>query len=92
MFQIAIDPFRCVACMMCELACSYHHKKYFDPQISSIEIKMTGKEMILTGIVYHQKSNTHIACDQCKGESGPLCIKYCEWDAIKILEPTKGGA
>ena len=91
MFHIAVDPSKCVACMMCELACSYHHKKYFDPQISSIEIHRVGKEMVVTGVVYRQESGTHIACDQCEGEAEPLCKKYCEWDAV-ILESAEGGS
>jgi Fe-S-cluster-containing hydrogenase component 2 len=93
MFDVKIDEQKCVVCKLCELACSYHHRKVFDPEISSIEINRTGKAMEVTGIVYSDKGEgSHLACDRCSGEPAPLCSKYCEWNAVIIVQSSGGVA
>jgi len=67
-----IDTVTCVGCRACEVACSFHHKKIFQPSISSIEVKRWEKEGRF-GIVVHTKDeNGRIACDGCG-----FCIEFC---------------
>ena len=87
MISIAIDEEKCIGCRACEIACSHHHKKVFDPEISSIEIHIRGKDMNISAVL-HKKggTNNHLACDRCETETEPLCFKYCDWDAVKMVE------
>ena len=78
----------CVGCRTCEIVCSYHHKKIFSPSISSIEIKQDGKEPSFTISFYEIDHNGRLACDGCKAEDEPLCVKYCNArarDEVKTL-------
>lgn len=83
---------RCIGCRACEIACSYHHRKVFNPKISSLEIRMKGKREDIDVVVYEDfsKQNVpHIPCDRCEGEKEPLCIKYCAANAIQIMVQSK---
>ena len=77
-FSIISD--KCTACRSCEIACSFHFNKTFNPESSKIKIHFapsTGNMEILI-----QKG-----CDKCIEEKVPLCIKYCAPGAI-ILKKT----
>ena len=92
MFSIVIAEEKCVGCRACEIACSYHHRKVFDPEISSIEIYMEGKEQSIAAVIHREEGgNNHLACNQCGGETEPLCSKYCDWDAVQVVQRAKGG-
>ena len=75
---------KCVACDLCILACSFHHKKEFNTNISSIEVYTHGKERDIQIIIHREKEGERLACDDCKGEKEPLCIKYCIPKALDI--------
>lgn len=72
-------PEKCYACKTCELICSYHHKKVFQPSISSISVERDH----INGIWSWSLNDT---CDKCEGEEQPLCAKFCFYDAIVIEE------
>jgi len=83
-----IDTKNCFGCRSCELACSYHHRKIFQPAISSIEIKRwekTGK----FGIVLHsQQEHGRMACDSCG-----FCLQFCPTEArdeLRAIVKAKG--
>jgi len=59
------------------MACSYHHKKAFQPSIASIEVGEIENKSHLGITFYLRNEGIHLACDQCIGENQPLCIKYC---------------
>ena len=93
MFNIIIDEAKCTSCMACEIACSYHHKKVFDPGISSIEIHKHGEKEESISIILHKAvpdtaakgsagKNGHLSCDYCQGENEPLCVRYCASGAV----------
>jgi len=75
--MIKIDIDKCIGCCTCELVCSYHHKKCFNPIFSSIRVNF--KDNYDINIV------TLDTCDY-NGEGGPFCIKFCPVNAIKLVE------
>lgn len=66
----------CGGCRTCELACSFHHKKVFNPVYSSIKIQdkndFKGYKIIFV------ENNEGITCDGCKGCMGRACLDVCE--------------
>jgi len=78
MAKIKYIASKCYACKKCELICSFHHHKLFQPSTSSISVErdhINGK----------WSWTLNETCDECKDEEQPLCVKFCFYDAI-ILE------
>jgi len=71
---IKVDLNKCVGCRSCELACSYHHKKLFLPEISSIKIHFDSQYNIDVSIL-----------DSCDCKSNPPCVKICPTEAISSV-------
>jgi len=71
---IKVDLSRCVGCRSCELACSYHHRKVFLPEISSIHIYFDSQYNIDVSIL-----------DSCDCKSNPPCVKICPTKAILFV-------
>jgi len=71
--KLIIDKNKCVGCRTCELICSFHHKKMFNPEYSSIRIFFNDNGELDIKLFPN--------CD-CKDE--PLCIEYCPTKAILI--------
>ncbi len=73
-----METSRCTGCRSCELACSFHHAKVFNPEISSIKI-------------YRDSNDAHIkyefldTCDLCQDEKIPACVAVCSPRAICML-------
>ncbi|MEM2840750.1 MAG: hypothetical protein QXN62_04215 [Candidatus Bathyarchaeia archaeon] len=76
---------RCTGCRSCEIACSYHLSRKFQPSKSKIRVvwdSCRGEMKIFMGT----------GCDLCRNEKeGPLCVKYCaprailyEWGDVEI--------
>jgi len=74
--KIIRDTETCFGCRTCELACSSHHAKVFSSELSSIKVTRNNR----TGSIGWYIDST---CDSCKGESQPLCVKYCAYGALK---------
>ena len=77
--SIAINTKACYGCRMCELACSFHHKRAFSPELSSIKVLTCMR----TGEISWSIDST---CDFCEGEEQLLCEKYCLYGALKEVE------
>ncbi|WP_455278843.1 hypothetical protein [[Eubacterium] cellulosolvens] len=74
--RIVIKPDKCTVCRSCELACSYHFKKEFNPNKSEIKILFDPKTAVL-------RITQENGCDLCKDEKSPLCVRYCVSGALK---------
>lgn len=76
---------RCTGCRTCEIACSFHHAKCFDPTRSSIQVRLDKS----TGVV---SINFDSTCDGCPNEEEPLCSIFCARDVItcKAEENSQG--
>ena len=67
----------CTGCRCCELACSFHFARAFDPANSSIQVRGDHQ----TGEIW---LDLHPTCDLCRGEEEPLCVRFC---ARGVLTP-----
>ncbi|OGD54810.1 hypothetical protein A3K80_01310 [Candidatus Bathyarchaeota archaeon RBG_13_38_9] len=74
--RIVIELDKCTVCRSCELACSYHFKKEFNPNKSQIKILFDPKTAVL-------RITQENGCDLCKDEKSPLCVRYCVSGALK---------
>jgi len=76
----------CGACRTCEIACSFHHTKEFNPTCSSIKIleKPDGNGFLVE--LLEENSAMARACDGCLELDMPLCMQYCrEIDELKNI-------
>jgi len=67
----------CTGCRSCELACSFHKIRSFDPVQSSIQVcrdNSTGLHSVIL--------DNH--CDLCASEETPLCVCFCAPDALNL--------
>jgi len=68
----------CSGCQTCQLACSFHHTKTFWPERSSIAVSRNPQDGTI-------KWRIKPTCDKCVGEDEPLCVKYCMYGALQVL-------
>ena len=85
-FSIKISENKCTGCRACELACSFHHRRVFNPQKASIAILQSKDKEEIKIVIFYSNEAGHLACDNCKNEREPLCVKYCVWGAIRTEE------
>ena len=72
--RLSINKARCQGCLVCELACSFHHTKAFSLEHASIKIYFDDRYGINIDLLP--------SCDFCENEEEPLCIEFCPTDAI----------
>jgi len=76
----------CTGCLICELACSFHHRREYSRVHSSIKVKKTlfdpekGAEIAICS----KNDGSAYVCDSCKGEDSPLCIRFCPENVFKL--------
>ena len=83
-----VDTEKCIGCRACEIACSYHHRRVFNPRMASLEIQATEESPYISVVLYEdmspQQREGRFPCDHCRMESEALCIKYCPVGAIEL--------
>jgi Fe-S-cluster-containing hydrogenase component 2 len=77
--KIVRDSNLCHGARMCSIMCSFHHRKKFSPEFSSIHVLRNNK----TGNISWSVDST---CDECRNEEEPFCIRYCFHDALRREE------
>ncbi|MBL7212547.1 MAG: hypothetical protein ISS61_09230 [Desulfobacteraceae bacterium] len=76
--QITIDIEKCNGCRSCELACSFHRLKTFDPSNSSIRVyRNDGEGNLELSIIS--------TCDGCPDETMPLCSLFCSSGCLSYV-------
>ena len=73
---VIVNTETCTGCRACELACSFHHRKVFHRNVSSIQVKRNEKEGIFTIFLYREPEDGHLACEGCD-EGEQFCVSYC---------------
>lgn len=68
------------------MMCTFHHRKVFGRKTSSIEVKRLERKGKFKIIIHKGRENLHLACDLCKNEDVPLCVKFCPTKAIALKE------
>jgi len=77
-------PENCMGCLICEMACSFHHVRKFSRNFSSIKVnKSIYDKDCQIKICYHDVECKYI-CDLCSGEKFSLCIRLCPEDVFKL--------
>jgi len=85
MSSIHIDVNLCTGCCACVYACSFHHRKTFGKQTSSIRIIKEIERAKIEARVFELDQEGYIACDLCIGEKDPLCSSFCFEGAISLI-------
>ena len=80
------NPEACTGCLICELACSFHHIGKYSRSHSSIKVNKSifdpqkGAQITIS----HTKKDAYLACDLCHGEEFPLCIRFCPENVLEF--------
>lgn len=74
--RLCRDAKACYGCRSCELACSYHRHRAFSPGGGAIQVRKDNK----TGLIQWVRDSS---CDLCMGEDGPLCVRFCPYEALR---------
>lgn len=83
--RLAAHSELCSGCRLCEIVCLYHHKRSFGRRGSSVHVERSERKGAFR-IVISQEDNEYTACDFCKSESYPLCVRFCSMGAITVEE------
>jgi Fe-S-cluster-containing hydrogenase component 2 len=75
--RLTVDQQVCTGCHTCEVICSLHHVGGMGTGASSMRISRSNHT---SEIVWRVEST----CDLCTHEEQPLCIKYCQLNAIRL--------
>ena len=78
MGRIARNAALCYGCKTCQLVCSLHQTGSFWPERSSIHVSRRPQ----TGVV---RWSIDESCDVCVREEECLCVKYCAYEALRML-------
>lgn len=73
---IIADLKLCNGCRICELICSFHHRKVFAPEYSSLKVFSDYREGEI-------RLSIDATCDLCRKELEPMCVHYCFTGALK---------
>jgi Fe-S-cluster-containing hydrogenase component 2 len=75
--SLKVDPVKCVACRLCELACVFGREKVYNPKMARIKIHMVGIPELPAPVFTR-------LCDTCGGN--PRCVAICPVNAITYEE------
>jgi Fe-S-cluster-containing hydrogenase component 2 len=76
----------CTGCLICEMACSFHHSLIFSRSQSSIRVNKSlsnPERGAQINISYGTEVGIPV-CDLCEGEEYPLCIGLCPQNVYRL--------
>lgn len=79
--RLSVDSVLCTGCHTCEVMCSFHHTGGMGTGASSMRIWRSNHTSEVTWQV-------ESSCDLCLSEEQPLCVKYCQLDAVRLEAAT----
>jgi Fe-S-cluster-containing hydrogenase component 2 len=79
------NPKLCTGCLICELACSFHHTKRFSRSHSSIKVRkfIFSPEEGVKITIFHKKAEGSPTCDFCHGEDYLKCVQFCPENVLE---------
>ena len=83
---IVNNPEVCTGCLICEMACSFHHIRKYSRKHSSIRVNksvFSREKGAQITIFYNEKSGNPV-CDLCGEEDSPLCIRFCPENVLTL--------
>ena len=85
------NPEFCTGCLICEMACSFHHIREYSRSHSSIKVNKSifDRERGAEIEINSDKSRSVRICDLCKGEGSLLCIRFCPENVFEIERDEK---
>ncbi len=85
MIKVA-NPKLCTGCLICEMACSFHHTKRFSRSQSSIRVRKSifNQEEGVKITIYHKKIEGSLVCDFCREEDSPRCVQLCPENVLEM--------
>lgn len=76
----------CTGCLICEMACSFHHIHKYSRSHSSIKVNKSifnpKKGAQIT--IFYDKAKWNFVCDLCSNEESPLCIHFCPENVFRL--------
>ena len=80
------NPGACTGCLICEMACSFHHIRKFSRSQSSIRVNKSifAPEKGPQITILYKKVDRNLACDLCNQEENPLCIRFCPEGVLRL--------
>ena len=78
--RLWMEPAKCTGCLLCELACSFHHsgRTRFQPERSSIRVDRSNVDKSI-------RMALNDSCDGCADERSPLCVEACVFSALGMI-------
>ncbi len=79
----------CTGCLICELACSFHHIRNYSHSHSSIRVNkdIFAEKKEAQIYISYDKQKWDPVCDLCDGEESPFCIRFCPENVFKLQNP-----
>lgn len=83
---VAKNPEACTGCLLCEMACSFHHTGTYSRHGSSIRVNksISSPEQGPQITVSYGKERWNPVCNLCTGEDSPLCIRFCPEQVLAL--------
>lgn len=82
------NPGACTACLLCEMACSFHHIRKYSRHHSSIRVNksISSPEKGPQITIFYDKEKWNPVCNLCTAEDSPLCIRFCPENVLGLEE------
>jgi len=84
--KLIVNPGNCSGCRVCEVVCSFHHRKVFSRKISSIAVRRDERKGEFEPKIFTNAEGKRLPCNLCRGEKSPLCVRFCSTKALTMGE------